>query len=565
MAEIKWQDWNTGTFEKAKKEDKPVLLDLTASWCHWCHIMDSTSYSNNKIISIINSRFIPVRVDIDKRPDIKDRYNFGGFPTTAFLTPDGDLISGNTYVPPEDLEKMLIEIEETYRQRKEEIRERLLEFKKLEPEKKERGKVNFEVIEEIIGYLSYGYDAEYGGFGTRPKFPHSEGIELLMLWYFKTGNEKYLRMVENTLGKMASSGIYDSEEGGFFRYSVTQDWGTPHYEKMLEGNARLLSNYIDAFKLTGKKIYREIAEGVLGYIEAYLKNEKGGFYGSQTANEEYYCLLLEEREEKEKPAVDKTVYLDWNGIAISAYVKAYGIFSERYGDFALKSADYLWEACSTGKELLHYPGGTAGNLADYVLFGNALLDCYQYSADTKYLSRAKEAASFVLDNFRDEKGGFFDIVVQPDAVGKLKERAGGFEINSQAILFFSKLYYMSGEEIYRENARYTAEVLRGSVPDHEYLASGYGLGLASLFWTAKLTLIGSPDDGSMKDAIRKLQEVYRPAKLIQPLDHERDKELILKLGYEPSGNMIVYTCIGSNCFEPTEDIEKVLTILKGSK
>lgn len=564
MAEIKWQDWNTGTFEKAKKEDKPVLLDLTASWCHWCHIMDSTSYSNNRIISIINSRFIPVRVDIDKRPDIKDRYNFGGFPTTAFLTPDGDLISGNTYVPPEDLEKMLIEIEETYRQRKKEIKERLLEFKKLEPEKKERGRVNFEVIEEIIGYLSYGYDAEYGGFGVRPKFPHAEGIELLMLWYYKTGNGKYLRMVENTLGKMASSRIYDSEEGGFFRYSVTQDWGTPHYEKMLEGNARLLSNYIDAFKLTGKKNYREIAAGVLGYIEAYLKNEKGGFYGSQAANEEYYCLLIEEREEKEKPAVDKTIYLDWNGLAISAYIAA-SVFGERYGDFALKSADYLWEACKTGKELLHYPGGTPGNLADCVLFGNALIDCYQYSANTKYLSRAKEAASFVLDNFRDGKGGFFDIIVQPDAIGKLKERAGGFEINTQAILFFSKLYYMSGEELYRENALSTAEVLRGSVSDHEYLASGYGLGLASLFWTAKLTLIGSLDDKSMKDAIRKLHEVYHPAKLIQPLDHERDKELILKLGYEPSMNMIVYTCMGSNCFEPTADIGKVITILKGSK
>src|SRR5579875_3527969 len=211
--EIAWRPWEAATFAQAQAEDKPILLAISAVWCHWCHVMDETSYSDPEVIETINERFIPIRVDNDRRPDVNARYNMGGWPTTAILTPEGDPITGGTYIPPSQLKRTLDQVAELYKTHKAEIAD--------------------------------GFDPEYGGFGYEPKFPQTDALELLLLEYRRSRalgspDERLYNMLAKTALGMARGGMYDHVEGGFFRYSTTRDWSVPHFEKMAEDHGGLL-------------------------------------------------------------------------------------------------------------------------------------------------------------------------------------------------------------------------------------------------------------------------------------------------------------------------------------
>ncbi len=563
---INWYEWGKEAFEKAKKFDMPILLDLTASWCHWCSVMDSTSYADSEIIEILNSKFIPVRVDIDKHPDIKERYNFGGFPTTAFLTPEGELLTGATYVAPGDLKVMLKNVEYDYREKREEILRRMEDFRKLKPdERKKTGKASWAIVERIVDDLLKVHDSAYGGFGTQPKFLFTEGISLLLLQYDRTADENYLNTAVDTLDKMRVARIYDSVESGFFRFSVTQDWSLPHYEKMLEGNSNLLRNYLSAYHATQREEFRETAAGILSYIETNLKNPQGGFYGSQTADEEYYALPLEGRKKREKPKIDRAIYADLNGFAISSYLESSLVFGDKYRMFAQKSADYIWEKCrEKSAGMYHYydeKPQEAGHLSDNVLFGLSLIDCYQFSADNKYLKRAEELAAFVLGNFQDKGGGFFDIMLIGEPVGRLRERIKPIELNSYALMFCAELYNLTGKEKYREAAEATANLFAGDYSKHNYLASVYALTVAYLLEKNTATIVGNLEKSRLLQ--RELLAVYKPGKLVQVLDPDRDGGLLESLGYPAGEELLVYVCSGKKCFAPTGDMRVAVSSLGG--
>src|SRR3989338_5670244 len=249
---VNWLEWGKEAFDKAKKENKPILLDLTAVWCHWCHVMDANSYSNDEIASKINRDFVPIKVCIDKRPDIRERYNMGGFPSTVFLDSEGRIIAGDTYVPPDRLKLMLEAVKTAYKSKEEGfdngIKEPAEDIGKLKQTTKEQ-QINREIIKEILLSVEDNFDSFYGGFGIQPKFPNPEVLDLLFIQYQKTNNKKYLDMALKTLDGMYA-GLYDKTDFGFFRYSVAQDWKMPHYEKMLDTNAGLLRNYAVSFDIT---------------------------------------------------------------------------------------------------------------------------------------------------------------------------------------------------------------------------------------------------------------------------------------------------------------------------
>ncbi|MBI2108525.1 thioredoxin domain-containing protein [Candidatus Woesearchaeota archaeon] len=260
---INWFEWNGDSFEKSRSENKPILLNLTAVWCHWCHVIKVTTYSDDEVAAVINREFVPIKVCIDQRPDIRDRYNMGGFPSTVFLDSDGNIIAGETYVPPGRMKAMLNTIRSLYDKK---------DFKVNKPEQVQEEKPSVELNEgmarEILVSIEDNQDSYYGGFGL-------------------------LDMALKALDWM-HGGIYDLIEGGFFRYSVTQDWKTPHYEKMLDTNAGLLRNYIKAFSITNNEKYKKIAEGIIEYVNKNLKNEDGGFYGHRLVfNDDFFlysCL-----------------------------------------------------------------------------------------------------------------------------------------------------------------------------------------------------------------------------------------------------------------------------------
>ena len=298
---VHWMEWGQPAFERAAREDRPILLDIGAVWCHWCHVIDRESYENQEIARVINEHYVAVKVDRDERPDIDARYQMavsaltgqGGWPLTAFLTPEGKPFFGGTYFPPDDrydrpgMKRILETIAQNYRSHRNEIHtsadqiaQALGHAEKFEAAGRFRGSL----IADIVGGIEGLYDSEYGGFGQAPKFPHPSGMELLLDQYLECGSRRLLDIVTYTLEAMGRGGVYDQIGGGFHRYSVDRYWRVPHFEKMSYDNAGLLTNYVHAYHLTGNEFFREIALGILGFVESVLSRSEGGFYASQDAD-----------------------------------------------------------------------------------------------------------------------------------------------------------------------------------------------------------------------------------------------------------------------------------------
>ncbi|HEY6290707.1 MAG TPA: thioredoxin domain-containing protein [Terriglobia bacterium] len=302
---VQWLEWGSAAFERAEREDKPILLDIGAVWCHWCHVIDRESYENEEIARVINQHYVAVKVDRDERPDIDSRYQMavsaltgqGGWPLTAFLTPDGKPFYGGTYFPPDDrygrpgMRRILETIAENYRSSRtqihssaDQIAEALGRAERLERAPGAGGGANASVVEGILQNIVGLYDAENGGFGRAPKFPHPAALELLLDQYLERGERRFLDIAVAVLEAMGRGGVYDQIGGGFHRYSVDEYWRVPHFEKMSYDNAGLLVNYAHAYQLTGNQFFREIALGILSFVESVLSRPGGGFYASQDAD-----------------------------------------------------------------------------------------------------------------------------------------------------------------------------------------------------------------------------------------------------------------------------------------
>ncbi|MGH9736713.1 MAG: thioredoxin domain-containing protein [Candidatus Acidiferrales bacterium] len=301
---VDWHEWGEEAFQKARVESKPILLDVGAVWCHWCHVIDRESYENPEIAALINKHYIPVKVDRDERPDVDSRYQSaisaisgqGGWPLTAFLTPEGKPFWGGTYFPPEDVmgrpgfKRILLAVAEAFESRRAEIdtsAEALQEaVGKAELFDGARAAVNGEIVDTIISSALRMFDGTHGGFGQAPKFPHSAMIELLLdrrTW--PTGTDLG-QVASRTLDGMAAGGFRDQLGGGFHRYSVDERWCVPHFEKMSYDNSELLKNYLHGYQATGSDLYREVAEGTIGWVNSVLSDrENGGFYASQDADQ----------------------------------------------------------------------------------------------------------------------------------------------------------------------------------------------------------------------------------------------------------------------------------------
>ena len=215
-AEIAWREWGPDAFEQAQREDRPLLLGISAVWCHWCHVMDETSYSDPAVIQLINERFVPVRVDNDQRPDINARYNMGGWPTTAFLTPSGEVMAGMTYVPPDQMRDALQQVSTYYKDNKQSIEQKIAEIIANRATAAASGDgsddgdgLSDQIMRDALHATSDAYDPVYGGFGAEPKFPHTEAIDLLLHAYLRDGDRDALHMARKTLEHMYELGVTD--------------------------------------------------------------------------------------------------------------------------------------------------------------------------------------------------------------------------------------------------------------------------------------------------------------------------------------------------------------------
>jgi uncharacterized protein YyaL (SSP411 family) len=316
---VEWYEWGAEAFARAASEDKPILLDIGAVWCHWCHVIDRESYENPQLAAIINQLFIPVKVDRDERPDVDARYQAaisaisgqGGWPLTGFLLPDGRPFFGGTYFPPEDamgrpgFRRILEAVAAGFRDRRSEVEEaasRLADaVKNAEAFTGARGELDPRAVRDQIESIAGLFDSRNGGFGRSPKFPHPAAIDLLLERYQGSGDKRALQVAAFTLEKMGSGGVYDQLAGGFHRYSVDERWCVPHFEKMSYDNSELLKNFLHGFQVTRTPFLREVAEGIIDWTNAILSDQtRGGFYASQDADQtldddgDYFTWTLDE-------------------------------------------------------------------------------------------------------------------------------------------------------------------------------------------------------------------------------------------------------------------------------
>ena len=301
---VEWYAWGEEALSAAREQDKPILLSIGYSACHWCHVMEDQSFEDEEIAVLMNENFINIKVDREERPDLDAIYmNFvqmttgsGGWPLTVFLSPDQVPFFGGTYFPPEDsygrpgFKRVLRGLAETYRTRRGELdknREEIVQrLKQVSQWETSDGQLEEGLLEDAYTRVLPQFDREYGGFGGAPKFPSAMVLGYLLRYHQRTGSGAALEMVKLSLDEMARGGIYDQLGGGFHRYAVDERWLVPHFEKMLYDNALLARLYLEAYQVTGDSYYREIVEETLGYVERELIDPGGGFYSSQDADSE---------------------------------------------------------------------------------------------------------------------------------------------------------------------------------------------------------------------------------------------------------------------------------------
>ncbi|HTH52924.1 MAG TPA: thioredoxin domain-containing protein [Edaphobacter sp.] len=592
---VKWHEWGEEAFARAKAEDKPVLLDIGAVWCHWCHVMDRESYENPETAKLINEHFVAVKVDRDERPDVDTRYQAavsaisgqGGWPLTAFLTPEGKPYFGGTYFPPEDrhgrpgLPRVLLTMAEAFQKRRGEVNDSagsvLAAIEHNESFMGRAGNPGPELVGKLVSSALKQFDSRSGGFGSQPKFPHSGAIDLLLDVASRSSlpDPETAAQAKNaalvTLEKMSKGGIYDHLAGGFHRYSVDEYWIVPHFEKMAYDNSELLKNYVHAFQSFVEPECARVAKEIIRWIDEWLSDrERGGFYSSQDADYsldddgDYFTWTVDEaravltaqefavanafydigeigdmhhnpaknvlhvrvtlegvaksngitvdeakqllvsakakmyaaRLNRPTPYVDKTIYVGWNGMCISAYLAAGRVLGmPEVRDFALKSLERVlasaWDAEKGMAHVVTYGEGgsgqrVAGTLEDYAFMGNAALDAWEATGELRYYNVTERIAEVLIERFYDTVGGaFFDT---ESALGE--ERLGALAIrrkplqdsptpagNSIAAALLLRLAALNDREDYLAKAVETLETFAGVVEHFGLYAASYGLAL----------------------------------------------------------------------------------------
>jgi uncharacterized protein YyaL (SSP411 family) len=298
---VHWYPWGDAAFAAARKLDRPVLLDLGAVWCHWCHVMDGESYENPELARFLNEHFVCIKVDRDERPDVDARYQRavqaltrqGGWPLTAFLTPTGEVFYGGTYFPPDGahgrpgFRTVLESVLEAYRSRREQVQSQAEAVRRVvrdDLDEAAPGEPALKALDDAVTQMARAFDPVNGGFGRAPKFPHPGAMTLLLHRWSDRPGEPARTILDHTLHGMARGGVYDQLGGGFHRYSVDAEWIVPHFEKMSYDNSELLKAYLDAYALFGTEEYAAAARGIVRWVREVMADPEGGYAASQDAD-----------------------------------------------------------------------------------------------------------------------------------------------------------------------------------------------------------------------------------------------------------------------------------------
>jgi uncharacterized protein YyaL (SSP411 family) len=491
-SEIHWRGWGSEAFAEAVAANKPVLLSLTAVWCHWCHLMDETTYSDPTLIDLINDNLVAIRVDADELPHVQDRYIAGGWPTNAFLTPTGEVLWSGTYVPPEQFSSVAQSVLSAWGERHAELQLEIERRRKAMEAARGRhhvvGLVRREAADDVLSATIDAYDPRNGGFGTEPKFPYADAVELLYSEGTR-GNADLLRIADHTLEGMLVGELRDID-GGFFRYAINADWTDPRREKLLGANAAMLRSYALGARLRDHAEWRECAYGIASWADAALGRSDGLWNSSQLEN-----------------ATDDVLYTNYNARWIAALAEAGGRLAEpQWTESAANALDTLFATMRADDGLFfHYRRGVEDPQISFLLTDaadviRACLAVVQATGRDQYLALARDVAAAMEKQLWAEDGGFWDRVRGRDETAALRYRDKPFDTNAECARIMNDLSVVTGDKSYRALAERTLALLSPQAGRYGVAGASFALAVHEFFEApTRLVVVG---EGERAAALR---------------------------------------------------------------
>ncbi len=656
---VDWYPWGEAAFAKAKKEDKPILVSIGYSTCHWCHVMERESFENEAIAAIMNENFVNIKVDREERPDIDSIYmeavqimtGSGGWPLNCFLLPDKRPFFGGTYFPPEarhnrpSWTQVLQNLTSAYQNQKEQVveqAEKLTNYihnadNRLLDNLVETKKVAFDEnsLHLIYKTIRERFDTQNGGIGSAPKFPASMTLKFCLDYHYFTNIPEALAQVELSLDKMIRGGIYDQIGGGFARYATDKAWLIPHFEKMLYDNALLVALLSEAYQLTGKELYQETIEATLTYVKREMWSDEGGFFAAQDAdsegvegkfyvwskdeidavlgeNSDLFCRfygvsedgnwdgrnilwrkdsylifakansidlndfkstmkrcreqLFQVRDKRIKPSLDDKILLNWNALMTTAFVKAYkALDDEEYLSIAIQNMDFLLKTFEGETHFYHtYKNGKRQHQAfldDYAFLIAALLQLFEVTQNTIYLTKADELTQFVINEFFDKasKLFFFTSANQTDLITRTKDLYDNAlpSGNSTMVHNLQQLGILLGKENYKAIAYAMLTQVQSSIEKYPTSFAKWASAMQNIIHpTHEIAIIGSR--ALVKAKV--ISQQFIPNRVIMAAKVPNEAYPLLE-GKTVGSDTLIFVCKNYTCQLPVKTVEEVLEIV----
>jgi len=603
---VDWYPWGDEAFARARAEDRPILLSVGYSACHWCHVMERESFEDGATAALMNEHFVNVKVDREERPDVDSVYmdavvslsGHGGWPMTVFLTPEGEPFYGGTYFPPEprhglpSFRQLLVAIAGAYKDQRDDVAQQATALvdaiRKGSTRAQSTEPLTPELLDQAVAALRTQYEPMYGGFGRAPKFPPASVLEFLL-------RRGQLDLVRGTLDGMAAGGMYDLVGGGFHRYSVDDRWLIPHFEKMLYDNALLVPAYLHAWLVTGEERYRRIVADTIDYALRELRLDSGGFASAQDADtngvegltftwtpeevprpdellqpfehgrfvirgelsDEERAQLLAAREQRPQPARDDKAIASWNGLMLAALAEAARRLDRAdWLDAARDLAEFLLGPLADGDRLHRtwrdgISKGT-GYLEDYANVAHGLYELHVATGELRWLHESRRLALKAVELFADdERGGFFLTPVDGEQlVARQKDMDDNPTPSGNSMLAFQllRLARIWGDDELEQRAAGVLRLVRDAIP---YAPQAFGWTLCALdLYVApprELAIAGDPEAPVARAALAGFDP--NTAVAIGP----DDTVPLLRYKQEIAGKTAVYVCERFVCQAPVTD------------
>ncbi len=488
---IAWTDWSAEAFSRAARERKPVLLSIGASWCRGCAVMDRATYGDPAVAALVTERTIPVRVDADRRPDVNERYNLEGWPTTALLTPSGEILTGTTYASPDVLTRMVTESTGALAAQYDALMLRASDVAaaRRATRSAHRYEPDFGAPDWAVGQLLSQHDSENGGFGTDGKFLQAAALQFALDALVR-GEERLAPVLTRTLDGMLAGAIVDDVDGGFFRYASGRDWTRPHTEKVLEEQAAMALLLAEASVVFDRPDYRARALDAVRYVQRTLADPaRGGFFASQRADEDYYGVSGSIRETLDPPVVDRTLFTDGNAQAATAWLRIGALLDRAdLARFAVTSLERVLVATyKPGEGVAHWadPDAVRHLLTDHVHAAWALLHLHEATGSETYPMLAEELLRTAIRTLWDENdGGFRDHAPAADDVGLMADPVKPFASNCLAARALTRIARLTGRDDLQRIAEATLAALTGTYRMQGLLGTAYAAAVVEVMAAA---------------------------------------------------------------------------------